>query len=264
MSLRTIEALIEAGFATDDHRAELETVAASYAVAVTPAMAALIGRAPESDPIARQFVPSAAELTVSDDERYDPIGDDAFAPVKGIVHRYPDRALLKPTHTCPVYCRFCFRREMVGPDGAGNLSGDELARALAYIRNTPSIWEVIVTGGDPFVLSPRRLGEIVAALDAIDHVRVIRFHTRVPVVDPDRIDPALIRALSARTSVYVALHANHPRELTAAARAACARLIDAGIAMVSQTVLLRGVRGGPGRLDRLAALLRCIPLADQA
>jgi lysine 2,3-aminomutase len=159
-----------------------------------------------------------------------------------VVHRYPDRVLLKLLHACPVYCRFCFRREVVGPGGAGMLSGDALQAALAYIAADPKIWEVILTGGDPLALSPRRISEVMQALAEIDHVKVVRIHTRVPVVDSARIDDAMLAAL--RTfprALYVALHANHPRELTQEARAACARLIDIGIVMVSQSVLLRGV-----------------------
>eukprot|EP01035_Chromulina_nebulosa_P036644 gene36644-49383_t len=143
---------------------------------------------------------------------------------------------------CAVYCRFCFRREMVGPDGVRPLSPDALDAAMAYIAGRPEIWEVIVTGGDPLILSPRRLTELMQRLGAIGHVRIIRFHTRVPVVQPTRVDDGLVAALNASgKTVYVALHANHPREFTSEARAACARLIDAGIAMVSQSVLLRGV-----------------------
>ena len=147
------------------------------------------------DPIARQFLPDARELAVSEVESGDPIADDAHSPVEGIVHRYPDRVLLKLTHVCAVYCRFCFRREMVGPRGRGGLSREALAAALDYIRAHPDIWEVILTGGDPLVLSPRRLKAVVAALAAIDHVKIIRVHTRVPVVEPSRITPALVRAL---------------------------------------------------------------------
>lgn len=253
MALRSIDDLITAGLIKPEQRSALEPVIESYALAITPEMAALIDRDDPDDPIARQFTPSPDELRVAPEERFDPIGDDHFSPVEGIVHRYPDRVLLKPTHTCPVYCRFCFRREVVGPDGAGNLSEAELTEALDYIRGQPAIWEVIVTGGDPLVLSPRRLGEIVRALDAIDHVRIIRFHTRVPVVSPDRINAALLRALKAETPVYVALHANHPRELTPKARQACRRLIDAGIALVSQTVLLRGIND---TVETLAELMR--------
>jgi lysine 2,3-aminomutase len=252
--LRTAADLARAGFVPAESLPELEQVAARYAVAITPAVAALIDPDDPSDPIARQFVPDAAELTLAPEERADPIGDLAHSPVEGIVHRYPDRVLLKAVHVCPVYCRFCFRREMVGPQGLGTLSSAALAGALAYIAAHDEIWEVILTGGDPLVLSPRRLSEIMDGLSAIPHVKVIRFHSRVPVVEPEHIDDALIAALKAPgKAVYVALHANHPRELTPEARAACARLVDAGIPMLSQSVLLKGVNDDPGTL---AALMR--------
>ncbi len=209
---------------------------------LTPAVTKLIDRADPADPIARQFVPDAAELVVTPEERADPIGDHAHSPVEGIVHRYPDRVLLKAVHVCPVYCRFCFRREMVGPQGLGTLDPAAMKAAFEYIRSHPEIWEVILTGGDPLILSPRRLEEIMCELAAIDHVKIVRFHTRVPVVDPQRIDAALIASLKASgKTTYVALHANHPREMTAEARAACGRLVDAGIVMISQSVLLKGV-----------------------
>ena len=211
-------------------------------MAITPEIAALIDPLDPLDPIRRQFVPDVAELETRPQERADPIGDQAHSPVEGIVHRYPDRVLLKLLHACPVYCRFCFRRETVGPGGAGMLSGAALEQALAYIRSDPGIWEVILTGGDPLALSPRRLGEAMAALAAIPHVKVVRLHSRVPAVDPSRITAEVIAALKRfPRAVYVALHANHPRELTNGARAACGRLIDAGVVMVSQSVLLAGV-----------------------
>ena len=207
------------------------------------------------DPIARQFVPDARELQQSPQDRADPIGDDAFSPVEGIVHRYPDRVLLKVVNACAVYCRFCFRREMVGP-GRGGLSAAALAAALAYIRAHPQIWEVILSGGDPLVLSARRLKDVVASLAAIDHVKVIRVHTRVPAVAPERISTALGRALRAREkATFVVLHVNHPRELTKQARAACARFIDAGIPMLSQSVLLRGVNDD---VETLGLLMRSL------
>ncbi len=253
-TLRTAADLARAGLAPAGDLAALEAVAARYAVAVTPAMAELIDPADPADPIARQFVPTAAELIGAPGERADPIGDLAHSPVEGIVHRYPDRVLLKPTHTCAVYCRFCFRREMVGPEGLGALTGAALDAAMAYIAERPQIWEVILTGGDPLVLSPRRIGELIERLGAIEHVKVVRIHTRIPAIDPEAITPQLVAALkSPRQAVWVALHANHPRELTPAARAACARLIDAGFPMVSQSVLLRGVNDD---VDTLSALMR--------
>ncbi|KPH09182.1 lysine-2,3-aminomutase-like protein [Rhizobium acidisoli] len=250
--LKSVDDLVMAGLVAPADRRALEEVAARYAIALTPDMTRLIDRADPDDPIARQFVPDAAELTVLPEERADPIGDQAHSPVEGIVHRYPDRVLLKAVHVCPVYCRFCFRREMVGPQGLGTLDAAAMQAAFDYIRGHEEIWEVILTGGDPLVLSPRRLRDIMEALADIAHVKIVRFHTRVPVVDPDKVDAALVDALKASgKTVYVALHANHVRELTAEARAACARLIDAGIAMVSQSVLLKGVNDDPGVLAAL-------------
>jgi lysine 2,3-aminomutase len=251
-TLKTADDLFAAGLLDGSAIGPARAVAERYAIAVSPAVSALIDRNDPDDPIARQFIPTADELLTTVEERSDPIGDAAHSPIKGIVHRYPDRVLLKAVHVCPVYCRFCFRREMVGPQGDGTLAADELEAAIAYIREQPAIWEVILTGGDPLVLSPRRLAQIMEMLAGIAHVKIVRFHTRVPVVDPDAVSDALIAALKASgKTTYVALHANHPRELSEAARAACARLVEAGIVMVSQTVLLRGVNDDPAVLAEL-------------
>jgi lysine 2,3-aminomutase len=252
--MRRVDDLIAAGLVAPERRAEIEAVAQRYALALTPDMAELIDAADPMDPIGRQFIPAPAELDQSQEERSDPIGDDAHSPLPGIVHRYPDRVLLKPIDVCAVYCRFCFRRETVGQ--GRSLSRAELDAAFDYIRARPEIWEVILTGGDPLMLSPRRLAEIVNAIAAIAHVKVIRVHTRVPVVDPARVTPALVRALKARDkATYVVLHANHARELTANARAACGRFIDTGIPMLSQSVLLRGVNDDAGVLGELMRTL---------
>ncbi len=249
-TLRTPRALVDAGLIPSADLNALAEVAARYAVAVSPDIAALIDD--PAGPIGRQYLPTAAELVTAPHELADPIADGPHSPITGIVHRYPDRVLLKLVHVCAVYCRFCFRREMVGPAGAANLSPTELDTAFAYIASRPEVWEVIVTGGDPLVLSPRRLADLMRRLEAIDHVKVVRFHTRLPVAAPEGVTPALTRALrSASKAVYVALHANHPRELTAQARAACARLVDAGLPMVSQTVLLAGVNDDPAVLEAL-------------
>jgi lysine 2,3-aminomutase len=234
--------------------ASLEPVAAHYAVAVTDAIAGLIDRSDPFDPIARQFVPSEEELVTTPEERADPIGDAAHSPVPGIVHRHKDRVLFKLVHTCPVYCRFCFRREMVGPDGATALLPDDFAGAIAYIAEHKEIWEVILTGGDPFVLSPRRLSEVSGRLASIPHVKVLRWHTRVPIADPQAVTDALVAALLVPgATTVVAVHVNHPRELSVEARAAIARLVDAGIPVLSQSVLLHGVNDD---VDTLAALMR--------
>ncbi len=233
---------------------ELRAVAAQFAVSITPAMLALINPADSDDPIAAQFVPSIDELSVREDERLDPIGDDIHSPVTGVVHRYPDRALLKLLLRCPVYCRFCFRREQLGHD-EGMLSAEALSQALAYIKNHTEIWEVILTGGDPLMLSDRRLSETISQLNNIDHIKVLRIHTRVPVVDPERITHEFISILRGRLPVYVLLHCNHAREFTPDARASCARLIDAGIPMLSQSVLLRGINDTPESLESLMRTL---------
>jgi len=225
-------------------------VAERFSVALTEDVAALIDAADPADPIAAQFVPTGAELQTHEHDRADPIGDERWSPLPGIVHRYPDRVLLKPILLCPVYCRFCFRREQVGKKNA-MLSRAALERALDYIRQHPEIWEVILTGGDPLVLAPRRLAAIACTLDAIPHVAVIRLHTRVPVVDPGRVRAALVQALGAEKAVYVVIHANHPRELTDEVRAAVKRLTAAGIPVLSQTVLLAGVNDDGAVLEAL-------------
>ncbi len=247
-TLKTPDDLVAAGLISQASAVSLAAVAARYVTAIPPALVELIAQA--GDPIARQFVPDVRELDMAAEERADPIGDHTHSPVKGIVHRYPDRVLLMPTLTCAVYCRFCFRREAVGSEGA--LTPSELAAALDYIAATPAIWEVILTGGDPLVLSARRISEIIEALDKIPHVKVIRVHSRVPVAMPERIDADLIEALK-RTSkaVFIGIHCNHVAELTPQAIAATARLADAGFALLSQSVLLRGVNDTADDLENL-------------
>ena len=245
-----IAELVSAGLVPPERADALHRVASRWAVALTPSAAARIDAADPRDPLARQLVPSEDELLVGPDELADPIGDLSHRPVPGIVHRYPDRVLLTPTHACAVYCRFCFRRERVGP-GGDSLSPAELEAALDYVAGDSRIWEVILSGGDPLVLSPRRLAEIVRRLDEIPHVQVIRVHTRVPALDPERVTPALVAALESRKAVWVVLHANHPRELGPSAREACARIARAGIPMLSQTVLLAGVNDDPATLEEL-------------
>ena len=251
-SIKSVSDLQAAGLVSDV--TGLDAVAQKYAIAITPAVAALIDVNDPDDPMARQFVPRPEELVTTPEERDDPIGDLSHSPVEGIVHRYPDRVLLKAVHVCPVYCRFCFRREMVGPQGLGTLTASELDAAIGYIAAHGEIWEVILTGGDPLVLSPRRVRELMLRLAAIEHVKIVRFHTRVPVVEPERVDDAMVSALKASgKTTYLAVHANHPREFTPEARTAIARLADGGIVLLSQSVLLRGVNDN---VETLSALMR--------
>jgi lysine 2,3-aminomutase len=248
-TLRTPNELADAGLVARNGM-DLARVAERYAVAITPAMVDLIDRNDADDPIARQFVPDVRELDRRPEERADPIGDIEHEAVPGVVHRYPDRVLLKLTHVCPVYCRFCFRREMVGPGGEA-LTGEALDTAFDYIARNNRVFEVIMTGGDPLMLAPRRIAEITRRLSEIAHVRVLRWHSRVPVVDPERVTPELVEALKCERAVYVGIHTNHPRELTEAARAAIARMADARLVLVSQTVLLRDVNDDAATLAEL-------------
>ena len=248
LTLRDADALLGAGLISPASRDSVAAVEARYAVAITPAIQALIQST--DDPIGRQFIPDPVELITAPHENLDPIADDALSPVKGIVHRYADRALLKPLLVCPVYCRFCFRREHVGPAG-GLLSEAELETAYAWLADRPAIREVILTGGDPLMLSPRRLADIVTRLAAIPHVETLRIHTRVPVADPERITDALSDALDLGTPLWIVVHANHAREFSSAAQAALDRLRRRGIPLLGQSVLLRGVNDTAAALEAL-------------
>ncbi|KAB8124204.1 lysine-2,3-aminomutase-like protein [Komagataeibacter medellinensis] len=249
-TLRNVADLLAAGLITPAQAPGLEQVAKDYATAIPPAFANLI-ETPD-DPIGRQVIPDAAECETDLTEDPDPIGDDALSPVPGIVHRYADRALLKPLLVCPLYCRFCFRREHVGP-GGGVLDDAALNRALEWLRTHPDIHEVVMTGGDPLMLSPRRMRAIMVALEGMAHIHTIRIHSRVPVADPDRLDEEMAAALETSRSMWLVVHVNHARELTPQARAAIRRVQVRAIPVLGQSVLLRGVNDTP---DALEALLR--------
>lgn len=230
----------------------LARVAARYAVAITPHIAELMAAEGGDGPVTRQYAPDARELDQTSGECADPIGDGPHEAVRGVIHRYPDRVLVKLVAVCAVYCRFCFRREMVGPGHGAPLDAAGLGAAFDYIRSRPEVWEVILSGGDPLVLSPRRIREVSEAVGVIDHVKVVRWHTRMPVAAPERITDELCAALaSAGKSVWVAVHANTVGELTDAARAACGRLADAGIPLIGQTVLLAGINDDAAALEAL-------------
>jgi len=242
--------------ATDAAAQALAAVADRYAVSITPTMQDLVDGGVPDGPIAKQFVPHPAELVGMPDELDDPIGDDRHSPVPCVVHRYPDRALLLPLKVCAVYCRYCFRREALGGDDAALLSDDALQRAYDYIASQPGIWEVVLSGGDPLVLSPRRLGSILSSLGAIPHVRVLRIHSRVPLVAPEKITKELVWTLRCAAPLFVVVHTNHPDEFTPGGDAALARLVDGGTPLLSQSVLLKGVNDDPQTLERL--LRRCV------
>ncbi len=247
-TLRTPDALIQAGLLPESEREALARIAARYAIAVPPAFVRLITH--PDDPIARQVLPHADELRTAPHELPDPVGDAAHSPLRGVVHRYPDRLLITPLLVCPLYCRFCFRREQVGPDG-GLLTEAELQAAIAYVRAHPELREVILTGGDPLLLSPRRLAWLLVALAEIPHIELLRIHTRVPVADPQRVTDALAAALASETPLWLVLHANHASEFTQDAAAAIRRIQAGMIPVLGQSVLLRGVNDTVSALESL-------------
>lgn len=252
--IKTTDDLLQANLIHPIQTTSTKQVAEQFAIGVTPSVTALINSDDPDDPIAKQFVPSAHELKTYAEELHDPIGDDAHSKVVGIIHRYPDRCLLKVMNVCAVYCRFCFRREKIGP-GAKALTPEQLNQAIDYIQQHDEIWEVILTGGDPLIMKPTMLEAILHRLCSIPHVEVIRIHTRIPVVDSARINDQLIRVLeNCVKPIYMALHANHPREFTPAALTAINQLVRAGVVMLGQSVLLAGINDD---IETLSELMRC-------
>jgi lysine 2,3-aminomutase len=249
-TLRSAAALAEAGLIMPEEVAAVESVSEVLSIGVSPEMADRIEPGRRDDPVARQFVPDARELQILPEECPDPIGDLPYVPIKGITHRYPDRLLLTANHHCAVYCRFCFRREKVGP-GEEYLKPHELEAALDYIRDHPDLREVILTGGDPLMLSPRRIAYIVEQLSALENLDVIRFHTRIPVVAPERITSEFLDAIETDKIICVVIHANHAAEFGATSKAAIKRLRKAGCMLVAHSVLLKGVNDTPAALTEL-------------
>jgi lysine 2,3-aminomutase len=246
---RDVDALVARGLVTPADAPALRAVAERFELLVSDYYLSLIDPRDPACPIRKQALPDAAELLVAPGERADPIGDAAHTPTRLLVHRYPDRALLFPTFRCPMYCRYCFRKVALN-DEPVRLRRD-LDAALAYLRAHPAIREVILSGGDPLMLSDARLGELLGALRSIPSVRRLRIHTRFPVTLPMRVDASLAALLAAHRPLYVVTHFNHPRELTDEARRACGALVDAGVTVLNQAVLLDGVNADP---DVLAAL----------
>jgi lysine 2,3-aminomutase len=249
-TLRTVDDLANEGFVLSTERQSLESVAELYEIAVTPEVTKIIDKNDANDPIAKQYLPSVKELKILPEERQDPIGDYAHSPVKALVHRHRDRVLLKVTHSCAVYCRFCFRRDMVGADGDA-ITQTDIDQALDYIVQHDEISEVILTGGDPLILAPKKLGALINRLQTIPHVKWLRIHTRIPAVAPEKIDSDMLEALSTIKPVLMAVHINHAREMTVNVGAALARLAHQGIMLLGQSVLLKGVNDNVGALQEL-------------
>ncbi|RWC42958.1 MAG: KamA family radical SAM protein [Mesorhizobium sp.] len=224
--------------------------AANHKVRAPKAYLDLIDWNDPADPIRAQVIPSPEELEEVEGELDDPIADHEFSPVPRLTHRHADRVLLFPTYQCAVYCRFCFRKESLTSIGRG-YTREALEPALAYISGHPEIREVILTGGDPLSLPDAALAEIRARIEAIPHVRLLRIHTRVPVVLPLRVTSGLVAALQGRLMVTIVTHFNHPREITDATEAACRTLRRAGFVLLNQSVLLKGVNDSVEALEEL-------------
>lgn len=215
----------------------MAAVASVYPFRVTPSYASLIRQ--QGDAVWRQCIPDEREL-LDDGQIPDPLAEAALSPVPGLIHRYPDRAVLIVSNCCPVYCRFCMRKRQVG-HGDEPPSRDTLDRALAYIAANPAIRDVILSGGDPLMLDDDSLDHLLGSLRAISHVAIIRIGTRIPVTLPERITVELCALLKRFHPLYINTHFNHPAEITPESGRACGMLADAGIPLGNQTVLLRGV-----------------------
>ncbi len=242
--LETFERLLGVSFPATE-REKIEKTLEKFPLSITPYYLSLIDTDNlEYDPVARQSFPNPAELVVSKYDMCDPLHEDRDSPVPGITHRYPDRVLFLVSNMCSMYCRHCTRKRRVGD--VDHIPDDDVIRqGLDYIRNTPQVRDVLLSGGDPFILSDERLDWILSELDAIESVEVVRIGTRTPVVLPYRITDDLVSMLKKHHPVWVNTHFNHPREITQSSRTALARLADAGIPLGNQSVLLAGVNDCP-------------------
>ncbi len=225
---------------SDEESAALENNGTVLPLSITPYYMSLLSPDNPNQPLRRTVVPTPHELVRSPGEADDPLGEEGQSPVPGLVHRYPDRVLFLLHDFCSTYCRYCTRSRVVG-HGAIHPNRSRLEKALDYIRNTPTIRDVLLSGGDPLTLSDERLDWILTGLRRIPHVEIIRIGTKVPTVLPQRITPALVRMLRRHHPLWMSLHFTHPDECTPEAYRACAMLANAGIPLGSQTVLLKGV-----------------------
>ncbi len=221
-----------------------------FRMAITPYYASLMDKEDPHCPIRMQMIPSAAERVRGEFDLEDPLGEIKYNPAPNVVRRYPDRALLLVTMQCAAYCRHCTRRRVVGSTDC-TISSEQLQVALDYIERTTEIRDVLISGGDPFILPTSVLEKIIAKVRAIKHVEIIRIGTRVPVVLPMRIDKELTDMLKKYHPIWVNTHFNHPKELTPEAAEACQALVDAGIPVGNQTVLLKGINDDAEILKKL-------------
>jgi lysine 2,3-aminomutase len=249
--LQDLEGFIELD---EEERRGVALAPSLFRLGITPYYASLMDRKRADCPVRMQVVPQGREENVARGEYVDPLGEDSLSPVPSIVHRYPDRVLLLALDRCAVYCRHCNRRRLVGQDD-GVIDKPQLERALEYIRQTPQIRDVLISGGDPLTLATDKLEWIVSSVRAVPHVDIVRIGTRVPVALPMRIDDELVSMLKRYHPLYINTHFNHPKEVTPEAVAACNKLADTGIPLGNQTVLLRGVNSEAKIVEALNRLL---------
>jgi len=238
--IRTLSQLESMLILSEEERAAFGDAGTHLPLGITPYYMSLVSPVDWSQPLRRTVVPVAGEMLRSPGEADDPLGEENQSPVPGLVHRYPDRVLLLLTDFCSTFCRYCTRSRVVGHGGIAP-SRNRLEQAFAYIERTPSIRDVLLSGGDPLMLGEEKLSWILSRLRAISHVEIIRIGTKVPAVLPQRITPSLVRMLRRHHPLWMSLHFTHPDECTPEAYRACAMLADAGIPLGSQTVLLKGV-----------------------
>lgn len=236
---------------SDDERLALAGRKSALPLSITPYYASLLDPENPAQPIRRTIVPTTAELIHSPGESADPLDEEGDSPAPGLVHRYPDRALFLVTDFCSNYCRYCTRSRLVGRDRQARYNMAHWQQALAYIEATPTIRDVLLSGGDPLTLPDDKLDWLLKNLRRIPHVEMIRIGTKVPVVLPQRITPALVRILRRYHPLWISIHCTHPDEQTPEMTAACNRLADAGIPLGSQTVLLSGINDSVATMTRL-------------
>lgn len=254
--VRTLDALERLVPLTDDERRGCIETAGIFRLGITPYYLSLIDRDHPFCPVRMQAIPVRAEASVSPGELRDPLGEDLHRPVRAIVHKYPDRVLLLALDRCSTYCRHCTRRRITG-GAEGDIDRDELREAVAYVRAHPEVRDVLVSGGDPLMLATARLVELLEPLRQIPHVEILRIGTRVPVCMPMRVDDELCRALRRFAPLYVVTHFNHAKEITAEASLACERLVDHGVPVENQAVLMRRLNSSALAIkDLMQRLLR--------
>ncbi len=234
----------------DTEKAEINNCLEHFKMAITPYYAMQINPDDPNCPIRKQAIPSIKELVYYTNDMDDPLCEEQYSPVEGLVHRYPDRVLFLLTHKCSMYCRHCTRRRLVGCEDF-SLSDDKIEIAIDYIRRNEKVRDVLLSGGDPLILSDHLLESIISKLRDIPHVEIIRIGTRTPVVLPMRITDDLLNMLKKYHPIWINTHFNHPNEITEESAKACAKIVDAGIPLGNQSVLLRGINDNEDTLKTL-------------